>query len=130
MGTRWVSPPTYVSSGKGGVFTLDARVSGVDGAGQAIRNPSWLPAEPDMVAVSPHEGNEVEITVLRAGRSALTVTGGGAAKQLLLDVVEEAGTWRVSISAVTGDAAPAAAPRVTRPVDTREARFCFVPARP
>jgi hypothetical protein len=98
MGERWVSPPTYMSSKDGNVFTVDARAHGVDVAGHPIKHATWLPAEPDMVAVSPHEGNQVEITVLRAGRSELTVSGGGAEKQLTVEATQEEGIWRVAIS--------------------------------
>ncbi len=76
MGDRWISAPTY--TGTAGQDTVDARVRGVDadGATVAIR-PQWVPADPEMVTVSPSQGNEVKITVKRAGESRLRVTSGG-----------------------------------------------------
>jgi hypothetical protein len=97
MGARWVSPPTYVAMQEGNLFTVQARAHGVD-AGRAIRDPTWLPSEPDMVAVTPDHGSEVEIVVLREGRSTLTVTEGGARKRLTVKAVQQAGVWRVDIS--------------------------------
>jgi hypothetical protein len=97
MGTRWVSPATFVGVQEGAVFTIAVRARGAAGGGARAAR-TWLPSEPDMVAVTPHEGDEVELTVLRPGRSTLSVTSAGAASDLVVDAVEEAGGLRVSIS--------------------------------
>jgi len=98
MGERWVSPPTYVSTGRGSLLTVAARASGVDAKGQPFKSPTWSPAQPDMVAVSPEQGAQVEITVLRPGESTLTVSDHGATKTLKVKAVEQAGVWQVDIS--------------------------------
>jgi hypothetical protein len=97
MGARWVSPPTYVATQEGNLFTVRARAHGVD-AGRALRDMTWLPSEPDMVAVTPDRGGEVEIAVLREGRSTLTVAEGSARETLTVNAVQQAGVWRVDIS--------------------------------
>lgn len=97
MGTRWVSPPTYAGTHDGNLFTVQARADGV-AAGRAIRDPTWLPAEPDMVAVTPDRGREVEVAVLREGRSTLTVTEGDVSKTVTVNAVQRAGVWQVDIS--------------------------------
>ena len=54
--------------------------------------------QPDMVAVTPDRGREVEITVLREGRSTLTVAEDGVSKTLTVNAVQRSGVWRVDIS--------------------------------
>jgi hypothetical protein len=97
MGTRWVSPPTYVGKHEGDLFTVQARADGAT-AGRAIRDPTWSPAEPDMVAVTPDRGREVEISVLREGRSTLTVAEGDAGRTVTVNAVQRDGVWQVDIS--------------------------------
>jgi FKBP-type peptidyl-prolyl cis-trans isomerase len=79
MGERWVSPPTYTTT----LDTVEARVAGVDPKGR-IGNISakWIPSDPDMVTVSPGQGQEVKITVKRAGVSSLKVVSQGVSKAL------------------------------------------------
>jgi hypothetical protein len=98
MGERWVSPANYVGSQSGSLFTVQARAAGIDAEGRQFRSPTWLPAEPDMVAVSPDEGRQVEITVLRPGQSKLTVSEGGALRTLTVKAARQANVWRVDIS--------------------------------
>ena len=98
LGTRWVSPESYVGTHDGSLFTVQARARGADASGRAIREPTWLPAEPDMVAVTPDRGAQVEIAVLREGRSSLTVAEGGVSRTLTVNAVQQAGVWRVDIT--------------------------------
>ncbi len=85
MGERWVSPPTYTRVGEGMTVTVDARAHGVDGTGRSIGiRPEWIPVDPGMVAVVPNQGNEVKITVQRAGQSSLQVTSQGVSKVLTI----------------------------------------------
>lgn len=98
MGERWVSPGTYVAARHGGVFTVQARAHGIGDGGARLVNPTWLPAEPDMVGVSPGEGPGVEITVLRPGRSELVVSEGETVARLTLEAVQQGAAWRVTIS--------------------------------
>jgi hypothetical protein len=97
MGTRWVSPPSYVASQGGNLYTVQARADGV-AAGRGIRDPTWLASEPDMVAVTPDRGREVEIAVLREGRSTLTVEEGGVHRTVTVTAVHRSGVWEVDIS--------------------------------
>lgn len=84
MGERWGSPATY-SGVQEGVFTVDARVQGLDVKGQPVDiSPKWIPEDPKMVTVSPSQGNAVQITVLRAGRTSLKVTSQGFSKILYI----------------------------------------------
>jgi hypothetical protein len=84
MGDRWVSPPTY-SGVQEKVFTVDARVQGLDANGQSVDiTPKWIPEDPEMVTVSPAVGNAVQITVQRAGRTSLKVTSQGFSKILYI----------------------------------------------
>src|SRR6266545_2074203 len=72
MGDRWVSASTY--AGTNGQDTVEARVTGVDAKGVAMRvSPKWIPADPEMVTVTPGQGDAVLITVHRAGESVLRV---------------------------------------------------------
>jgi hypothetical protein len=98
MGARWISPPTYVGTHAGSLFTVHARAKGARSGGAAIRDPTWLADAPDMVAVTPDRGREVEITVLREGRSTLTVADDGVSKTLTVNAVQRSGVWRVDIS--------------------------------
>ena len=98
MGERWVSPPSYVSTQKGSLFTVQARAAGIDREGRSFKNPTWSPAEPDMVAVSREQGRQVEITVLRPGQSRLVVSEAGAVKTLMVKADQQADLWQVEIS--------------------------------
>ena len=82
MGERWVSPPTY-SGVQEGYYTLEARVQGRDIKGRPMQiSPEWIPADPEMVTVSPSQGNQVQITVKRAGESSLKVVSEEVSKTL------------------------------------------------
>jgi len=99
MGDRWVSPAIFTTTGTGGLVSVPARASGVDAEGRSFKSPTWWPAEPDMVAVTPGQGAQVEITVLRPGESRLTVGEHGATRILMVKAVErEGGFWQVDIS--------------------------------
>lgn len=84
MGDLWVSPPTFTSTLREGTeLTVEARVEGADSQGKPVKiSPEWKPEDPDMVAVSPVQGNEVKITVKRAGQSSLEVVSSGVIKKL------------------------------------------------
>jgi len=99
MGERWVSPPTYSRVGEGARNVgVEARAHVFDGSGKALKaSPTWRPSEPDMVQVSPDEGNQVEITVWRAGESKLTVNSGGASRTLTVKAAQHGGGYRVEI---------------------------------
>jgi len=56
---------------------------------------TWTSADPDTVAVSPRQGNQVKLTVHRAGRSSVAMTQGAASKTLTVNATQG---WRVEIS--------------------------------
>lgn len=99
MGERWVSPPTYSAFQLGTSVTVEARASGIDARGRPAKiNARWIPADPEMVTVTPGEGNEVKITVRRAGESLLQVTSHGLSKSLAVKAVRQDEILRVEIA--------------------------------
>jgi hypothetical protein len=99
MGERWVSPATYTCVNAGTTCTIEAKVLGVDswGRGTGI-SPEWIPADPDIVSVSPGQGNAVKITVLRPGETSLTVTSAKVSKELLIRATYEGNVMQARIS--------------------------------
>jgi hypothetical protein len=96
MGERWVSPPTYTTT----LETVEAKVAGVDPRG-GVRNISaqWTPSDPEMVTVSPSEGQEVKIAVKRPGETTLRVTSDdGASKELSLKAAYQNNVMQVEIA--------------------------------
>jgi len=86
MGDRWVSPPTYSRVGEGTTVTVDASARGIDGRGRSVEfRPEWRAGNPAMVTVTPSQGNEVQITVLRPGRSNLLVTFQDISRKLAIN---------------------------------------------
>lgn len=95
MGERWVSPPTYTTT----LDTVEARVAGVGPKG-SLGNISakWIPSDPGMVTISPAEGNEVKISVKRAGESRVQVTSGGISKELSIKAANQNNVMQVEIA--------------------------------
>lgn len=100
MGDRWVSPPTYTSTVQAGKeITVEARARGIDARGKTMNiNPKWIPADPEMVAVSPQQGRQVKITVRRAGKSSLEVASQGFSKKLSIKATYKSNLIQVEIS--------------------------------
>ena len=98
MGERWVSPPTYQHATQvGDSATLEAMAQLVDTKGRPFAaSPTWTPGDPEMLAVSPR-GNQVTITVRRAGQSRLKLAQGGVSKELTVKAVHQDGSWRVDV---------------------------------
>ena len=68
----WVSGSGY--GGATGQDTVEVRAEGVDAAGKPAKiSPQWTPSDPEMVTVSPREGDDVKITAHKAGESAIFV---------------------------------------------------------
>ena len=100
MGERWVSPPTYtrVQEGKK-PLTVEARAEGFDAEGNPVKvSPTWKPDKTDMVQVSPAQGGEVKLTILKEGQSNLTVTYEGVSRQLSIKAVYQDNAMQVKIS--------------------------------
>jgi FKBP-type peptidyl-prolyl cis-trans isomerase FklB len=98
MGDLWLSSATYFGAA-GETITLEARAHGLDTKGkQIVISPTWTPADPDMVEVSPDQGNAVRITVKRAGQSSLQVALQGAFRELSIKAAHQDNVMRVEIS--------------------------------
>jgi FKBP-type peptidyl-prolyl cis-trans isomerase FklB len=106
LGELWVSPPTY--TGTSGQDTVEARAQGTDGRGRPVNtSPKWIPTDPEMVTVSPSEGNQVKITVKRAGESRLQVTFQGVSKELSVKAAHRNNALQVEITQPVVPSAPA-----------------------
>jgi hypothetical protein len=98
MGNRWVSPRTYTRTGDSKTVSVEARARVVGGPPQRSRaNVAWAASEPDMVEVTPRQGDEVELTVWRPGESRVTASAGGASGRLTIRAAEVGGALRVDI---------------------------------
>lgn len=84
MGERWIAPPKYIRVQEGQKpLMIEARAMGLDAQGkQGPIKAHWTSAEPEIVKVSPFQGHQVEITVLRAGQTELKVDFQGISKTL------------------------------------------------
>lgn len=99
-GERWVSPPTYGPvRASGNSYVVEARAEVLDNNGQPRQaNFEWKPEDPEMVAVSPSQGDEVTINIQRAGESRLQVTSQGVSKTLNIRATQQKGVIQVEIS--------------------------------
>jgi hypothetical protein len=71
----------------------------VDATGRRTRiTPQWVAADPGMVSVTPTEGSEVTITVLRAGESRVQVISHGVSRELTLKAECQNEAIRVDIA--------------------------------
>ena len=96
-GERWVSPPTY--QGSSGQNAVEAKASLMDANGKRIQaSIDWKASDPEMVTVSPAAGEQVTITVKRAGESSLTLTSGAVSRKLGVKAVDRNGTRQVTIT--------------------------------
>ena len=96
-GERWVSSPLY--TGASGQDVVSARAVATSAKGQALGlSPDWVSTDTSVAAVFPVHGNVVEIKVLRAGQSKLTVTAGGVAKEILVSVTMQGKVLQLQIS--------------------------------
>ena len=86
-GERWVSPPTYGPIlHPGSTYVVEARAVALNQEGERLPAATfeWIPEDPEMVAVSPGQGEAVSIKVQGAGESRLQVTSRGASKILTI----------------------------------------------
>jgi hypothetical protein len=98
-GERWVSPPTYTRVGEGKACTVEARVQGSDATGRSVSfSPKWTSADPEMVTVTPNDGNQVKILVLRPGQSSVRVISQAVSKELTIKAAYQNNVLRVDIS--------------------------------
>jgi FKBP-type peptidyl-prolyl cis-trans isomerase len=77
----WISGPNY--GGATAQDTVEVRAEGLDAAGKPAKiSPQWIASDPEMVTVSPSQGDDVKITVHRAGESKLKITYQGVSREL------------------------------------------------
>ena len=97
-GERWISPRIF--TGAAAQTSVQAKVEGVDANGRPVKiSPTWTPADPDMVEVSPSEGSAVNITVKHAGTTTLALAvPGGVSRQLSVHADVKSETLQIRIS--------------------------------
>jgi hypothetical protein len=99
-GGFWVSPPVLgpvVQSGN--VFVLEVRADGLNDGIPVSVSPTWVPADPGMVTVTPSHAHQVTITVRHAGQSDLHVVSQGVRTTLAITAEDYQGSaLRVVIS--------------------------------
>jgi len=99
MGDHWISPLTYVRVGEEKTVIVPVRAFALDANQRETKiEPQWKSSDPSMLEVSPVQGHQVELTILKAGQSDLTVTHGKISKKLVVKAVPLKGTLRVEIS--------------------------------
>lgn len=114
MGERWVSAATY--SGTVGQDTVEARAQGVDAKGRPVNiSPEWSAADPEMVTLSPSQGNQVKITVTRDGESRVRVASQEVSKELVLKAAYRNNSLQLEIAQAGGTGAPNAAQGAANP---------------
>ena len=79
----WASGPSY--AGATAQDTVETVARAVDATGQPVTaSLEWIPSDPEMVTVSPGEGDHVKITVHKTGESRLKITAQGFSKELVV----------------------------------------------
>lgn len=79
----WAPGPNF--GGATAQDTVEVRAEGVDAAGRPTKiSPKWFPSDPKIVTVSPSQGDDVKITVHRAGESKLQIAYQRLSKELVV----------------------------------------------
>src|SRR3979490_1423491 len=79
----WVTGSNY--QGATARDTVEVRAEAVDAAGKPTKiSPEWSASDAEMVTVSPSQGDNVKITVHRAGESKLKITYLGLSRELVV----------------------------------------------
>jgi len=100
MGDRWVSPSAFTSTLQAGEeITVEAQVRGFDARRKAISiKPKWSAVDPDMITITPDEGDLVKITVKREGESILKIFSGEITKEMRIKGVRKGDGMQAEIS--------------------------------
>ena len=99
LGDRWVSPSTFAPARQGKTATVEVAAEGLDLTGKRAKiRPEWIPADPEMVEVTRGQGDDVQITVKRAGESKLKVIAQGFTKELAIKAVDQGDAIAVEIA--------------------------------
>ena len=79
----WATGPSY--AGATAQDTVETVALAVDAKGQPVTaSLEWIPSDPEMVTVSPSQGDHVKITVHKTGESQLKITAPGFSKELVV----------------------------------------------
>ena len=79
----WASGDNY--TGATAQETVEVRAEGVDASGKPAKiSPEWTASDPEMVTVLPKQGDNVKITIHRAGESKLKIAYQGLSKELVV----------------------------------------------
>ena len=90
---------TATYTGAGAQNTVETMARAVDARGRPTKSMvEWTPSDPELVTVSPSQGEHVKITAKRAGESSLIVKCGGVSRKLAVKAAQPNGVWQVSIS--------------------------------
>ena len=77
----WAAGPNF--GGATAQDMVEVRAEGLDATGKPVKiDPEWIASDPEMVTVSPSQGDDVKVTVRKAGESKLTIKYQGASKEL------------------------------------------------
>ena len=85
-GDRWVSPPSYGPIlAPGDTYIVEARAVAVDKDGEQLpADFEWVPEDPQIVTVSPSQGDAVSIEIRGVGESRLEISSQGTSKTLTI----------------------------------------------
>jgi FKBP-type peptidyl-prolyl cis-trans isomerase FklB len=120
----WVTGTNY--TGATAQDTVEVRVEGVNGAGRATKvNAEWIVSDPGMVAVSPSQGDDVNIKVLRAGESKLKVSYQGISEELAIRAKYEGKFMLFEISRATAAKPNAAASKMSSTLTTKKEEVSY-----
>jgi hypothetical protein len=99
MGDSWLPSAAYTAH-RGDPIVLQAKASVFDARGVkvAAAKPTWTAARPEIVAVSPGKGGQVELRVARPGRTEVSVKAGSVTKALEINAFLDAGALRAEVS--------------------------------
>jgi len=98
-GDVWLSLPYSQVGTDKTQATVEARAEVRDAAGRPTKiGPKWIPADPEMVTVTPSEGSEVKITARRPGETSLEVTSQGVSTKLAIKAEYKGEALLVQIS--------------------------------
>jgi FKBP-type peptidyl-prolyl cis-trans isomerase FklB len=79
----WVEGSSY--TGATAQDTVEVRAAGVGPGGKPTKiNPEWSASDPEMVTVSPSQGDDVKVVVHKAGESKLKIMYQGLSKELVI----------------------------------------------
>jgi len=96
MGDRWISSSTF--AGTIGQDTVEAKVRGIGPKGTDVPiHPEWIAEDKEMLAVTPSQGDTVQIKVNQPGESTVQITSLGFSKKLRIKATSQGSAMQVEI---------------------------------